>query len=228
MTITELRRKPELVSLAADWKQLGRYERGDRLVRLKREYSDRELAEVLGCSEKTIRNYRLFGATSQPERGWIAQLGGKEILKGMRAGQQEKRRWATLTTGANRAPMEKKLAIIISNWAQQEMDECYRVSFLREVLEVPAATQVDFKRWGPKIISEVQIDGDWEKIIADTRPAEDDPRRNDLPFGYFRKWLASWLPRCMPRGEIVKAALEQARDILRQELRGRPEAVWWG
>lgn len=94
-------------------------------------------------------------------------------------------------------------------------------------------------------LKELQIDGDWEAIIAASRPyktsneefwskyrefggtpewpairAAIPPHREyeDSLFGFHRKWLGAWLPRCVPDGNFARRALKEARLRLRQEM----------
>ncbi len=116
----------------------------------------------------------------------------------------------------------------MTRWIKETLTPWTWDVFFEEILTIPATQELirkhkpDWWRCDPE--------GDWDKIIRETRPARD-PEGTSLHVGglmdYYVEWFACWYQRCVPIPRIENVALERARKILRQELRDMGPGESW-
>jgi hypothetical protein len=81
---------------------------------------------------------------------------------------------------------------------------------------------------------ECDMEGDWDKIIEQTRP-ERDPEAPfesisgyDSLFGFHEEWFARWYQRCMPISRICQTVLVRTRKIMTEKSGNKwPSPYHW-
>lgn len=218
---------PRIQAICDNWSATDKYQKGKAINLLRSDYTLKELESVLPCSEKRIRDYEIFGRTSA-DPAKFAGTGAKKILAWERRRSQFRRQIKKLSRGRQARKLTDKLTRTVTRWITETLNPWTWDVFFEEILTIPATQELvrkhkpDWWRCDPE--------GDWDKIIRETRPARD-PEETSVHVGgltdYYVEWFACWYQRCVPIPRIENVALERARKILRQKLRDMGPGERW-
>lgn len=209
---------PDILGLREQWPTLSKFQIGERINCLLRRYSTRKLAKLLPPSAKGIRDYKELAEIPWFCRPRTRKVGTKKLLQEKRKHNKAKREWQKLMTGPSGARLQRKLEATLKQWMMANMSPWFWDKFLGELLR-PFCRQTlsDLLERNNPDWTEIQILGDWDKIIASTRPKD----IAEHEFEFFDVWLLRWLLRCMPVGQ----ARAQALRAVRQQLRGEAKKI---
>jgi hypothetical protein len=215
--------------LLTDWNSLDRCQKGDALKPIREDFNLQQLAKVLRCSEKKIRDYEMFGHVPPSERCKLEGKGTKKIVAWQRKRNKTLRRWRTLAIGKSGRKLRDKLTRTLVNWFETNLNAPTWGPFLDQVLTVEPSRQ-NIRKYKPGWW-EWAFEVDWEKTILETRPAGDpESFSSSIAPGLFdfeEEWLARWYPRCMPIGRIAEAVLVRTRKILRDKVKKMKYGEQW-
>lgn len=204
-------------NLANTWGTISRAGRGKIIVPLLKDYTTRELARALPCSEKEVRNCADLSGTSSLKTEH--HYSNNKLFKIANAFRASQRKWKKMSRGAAGKRLHQKLVRTLVKWFKENFGHPVRwETFFFELDWLPEARKEVFcgAPW-----NKCQPDGDWDAIIKVTRPADSRDTLWSLysKFGFHRKWLGAWLSRCVQDGRFAKSALHDARRVMRHETK---------
>lgn len=229
------------------WLTLSRPQKGERVVLLLKNYTGRKLAQALACGEKDLRDcVDLWQTRPLKSQLQLSDKALLKTAKDFRALQSKWKKLSRGAPGKSlhRKLVSTLVNWFVTNmghpclwegffleldWSPEARNEVYRGAPWNYCQPDGDWDTIIQAAMPPgNYLQQTWREYEKSRIITKNRAStmESMPAPEDYPnslwscyslFGFYRRWLGAWLPRCVLEGRFARSAMRDARERLRAE-----------